>query len=240
MGDKTVGAGEDEEDLTGVMWNDKVWLSCFPLNANTALEYFSMSQFYDRSCNNELIKMQRLDPSLLQTMSGVEYALDANPSPGLFIIGKWRRGANNPSARERLATYYIADGNVYQAPTAHAVLSSRILQSIHHLRAAFEKTRDEALLRADGKYEWKTKPGIPADDVALSEKFAAENTPSMLEKRAIDGVLYEVLHKNRAIDAARQAEAANSAQKNENLEAESQGAVPNGKMHTEQAEGATL
>ena len=41
------------------------------------MAYFSESSnlFYDRTCNNEVIKMQRLNPDQLQNMIGVEYVL---------------------------------------------------------------------------------------------------------------------------------------------------------------------
>ena len=41
------------------------------------MAYFGESSnlFYDRTCNNEVIKMQRLSPEHLQNMIGVEYVL---------------------------------------------------------------------------------------------------------------------------------------------------------------------
>ena len=41
------------------------------------MAYFGESSnlFYDRTCNNEVIKMQRLSPEHLQNMVGVEYVL---------------------------------------------------------------------------------------------------------------------------------------------------------------------
>lgn len=46
------------EDLTGTVWRDDQWLRAFPLTFPSALDYFSLSPFYDRNCNNELAKQQ--------------------------------------------------------------------------------------------------------------------------------------------------------------------------------------
>lgn len=39
---------KDEEEEVGVCFKDPNWLEAFPLNKDTALDYFSLSQFYDR------------------------------------------------------------------------------------------------------------------------------------------------------------------------------------------------
>ena len=56
-------AKSDDEDLSGVCWRDDQWLQFFPLTRLSALDYFALSPFYDRSCNNEQAKLQGLDPS---------------------------------------------------------------------------------------------------------------------------------------------------------------------------------
>lgn len=189
----------DTEDLTGVMWNDRVWTSYFPLNENTVMDYFSLSQFYDPRCNNELIKMQRLDTSLMQTMAGIEYKLHLPcPAPNLFIITKSRRSVNPPSL-EPLATYYIHEGNIYQSPSLHAILSSRILQSLHHMRNAFQTMQGAVTLSGQGKYVWDPPPlgEEPKTGEAMEHELM-----SVAERRAVDRMLYDVLEKNRKIAAA--------------------------------------
>ena len=59
-------AAEPSESQLGLSWHDSAWIPV--LNLGNVLEYFSQrtNPFYDRTCNNEVVKMQRLDPSTLQ------------------------------------------------------------------------------------------------------------------------------------------------------------------------------
>lgn len=59
-------ASEPSESQLGLSWHDSAWIPV--LNPGNVLEYFSQrtNPFYDRTCNNEVVKMQRLDPSTLQ------------------------------------------------------------------------------------------------------------------------------------------------------------------------------
>ena len=47
------------DDLGKTTWRDDQWLGFYPLNHFTALDYFSLSPFYDRSCNNEVAKAKK-------------------------------------------------------------------------------------------------------------------------------------------------------------------------------------
>jgi mediator of RNA polymerase II transcription subunit 6 len=48
------------DDLAHVCFRDVSWLQANggALGRDNALEYFAQSQFYDRTCNNEVLKMQ--------------------------------------------------------------------------------------------------------------------------------------------------------------------------------------
>lgn len=186
----------ENEDLTGVMWNDRVWTFYFPLNEDTALDYFSLSQFYDPRCNNEQIKMQRLDPELMKTMPGIEYELiKPSPAPNLFIIRKSRRSINPPKV-EPLASFYIHEANIYQAPSIHGIMSSRLLQSLFHFRNAFETMQNAVKLSAQGNYLWDPPP-VGEETQPTEEK----QLTSLAERKAVDRMLFDVLEKNRKIAA---------------------------------------
>ena len=45
-------------DLSNTSFKDVIWLQKFPLIKETILDYFALSPFYDRSCNNEVLRMQ--------------------------------------------------------------------------------------------------------------------------------------------------------------------------------------
>ena len=48
------------DELGKTRWRDDQWLGFYPLNLFTALDYFSLSPFYDRSCNNEVAKAKNV------------------------------------------------------------------------------------------------------------------------------------------------------------------------------------
>ena len=50
----------EPDDLTATLWRDDAALAARPLTCATALDYFSGSPFYDRGCNNELLRARGL------------------------------------------------------------------------------------------------------------------------------------------------------------------------------------
>lgn len=195
-----------EEDGTGMLWSDKPYLSYVPLAQENAMAYFAMSPFYDKSCNNELVHMQRLDEALMATMEGIEYSLLPPVCEHLYRVTKSRRTVAPKPSLTLLAVYYILNGNIYQAPTAHAVLSSRIVQSLHHLRRSFDTLQAHALpapapaSASSSACHWRPPPAAAA--AALRDDEDAETDAGTYERRAVDSILYDVLDKNRRIAAA--------------------------------------
>uniref|UniRef100_F6VLH4 Mediator of RNA polymerase II transcription subunit 6 n=1 Tax=Ciona intestinalis TaxID=7719 RepID=F6VLH4_CIOIN len=111
-----------------ISWNDPALLNPLP-NKEQILDYFSgrSNPFYDRTCNNETIKMQRLSLAHLENMVGVEYILLHEQEPILYVIRKQRR--HSPNQVTIIADYYVIAGTVYQAPDLASVCNSRLVSS---------------------------------------------------------------------------------------------------------------
>ncbi|DAZ97138.1 TPA: hypothetical protein N0F65_004752 [Lagenidium giganteum] len=152
-------------------FRDTVWLTSFPLNAQTVLHYFALSPFYDRSCNNERLKMQRLGLDQLKSMRGIEYELLPNVAKQLpqqlFLIRKQRRAGRTQV--KPLAMYYVLDGTVYQAPNIHAMLTSRLKKCSYRINKAFHGLAAGVRFSPTEGYAWdfssadKKEPVIPSE-----------------------------------------------------------------------------
>ncbi|OIR58627.1 MAG: Mediator of RNA polymerase II transcription subunit 6 [Amphiamblys sp. WSBS2006] len=125
--------------LLGVCFRDIDWLSSSPLTQDTALEYFSLSQFYDKTCNNEVLKMQSEKKlshgeitERLPKMLGVEYAVETK-TRSLFLVTKQERKQAEISPLE---IYYILDGTVYMSPSLCDLTLARVDSALHFLEKA--------------------------------------------------------------------------------------------------------
>uniref|UniRef100_A0A6B2G6T1 Mediator of RNA polymerase II transcription subunit 6 n=1 Tax=Myxobolus squamalis TaxID=59785 RepID=A0A6B2G6T1_MYXSQ len=120
---------DDPASSYSLSWRDE---ACLPnLNGNTVLNYFCQTSnpFYDRTCNNEIIKMQRLNISALVNMCGIEYELITNQEPALYVICKQKRV--NVNSAVPIAYYYILNGTVYQCPDALCFVRNKLVRLIH-------------------------------------------------------------------------------------------------------------
>lgn len=54
-----------QQQLLSLSWHDSVRIAA--LDRNNVMDYFSQrsNPFYDRTCNNEIVRMQRSDPAQL-------------------------------------------------------------------------------------------------------------------------------------------------------------------------------
>ncbi|XP_073410247.1 mediator of RNA polymerase II transcription subunit 6 isoform X1 [Dendrobates tinctorius] len=195
----TVGAGcplsyysGHNDNLLSISWVDSSWIPI--LNTGTVLDYFSerSNPFYDRTCNNEVVKMQRLTLDHLNQMVGVEYILLHAQEPILFIIRKQQR--QSPSQAIPLADYYIIAGVIYQAPDLGSVINSRALTAIHGIQSAFDEAMSYCRYHPSKGYWWHFKDQEERDKAKPKTK-KKEEASSFFQRQRVDALLLELRHK---------------------------------------------
>lgn len=127
-------------EMTSISFRDQLWLSAYPLDRNLVFDYFALSPFYDRTCNNEQLRMEAIHPldmTHLSKKTGMEYILHEAQEPHLFVIRKQKR--DGPEKVSAQAAYYVLDGSIYQAPHLYNVIGSRVVSSCHESRNQLSK-----------------------------------------------------------------------------------------------------
>lgn len=109
----------EEANLLHTCWHDPAWIPM--LNPHNVMDYFMerTNPFYDRTCNNEVLKMQRANPEQLGSMVGVEYCLLYVQEPILYVVRKQHRSSpshvvpsttttSSPASSTRLQTWPLS------------------------------------------------------------------------------------------------------------------------------------
>lgn len=127
----------EEESLC---FYDQNFLAQGQLTPENIIQYFSFSPFYDKSCLNEILKMQSQFANIdishkLTSLPGTYYILE-HSSTDLFVIAKKR---NTGQETATLRMYYCIYGYIYCAPTARAVSNSRTIDSLSYLNEALDR-----------------------------------------------------------------------------------------------------
>jgi len=146
-------AANSSDNQYSISFHDSAWIPI--LSSENVLDYFCQrtNQFYDRTCNNEVVKMQRLDPAQMQYMTGVEYALIHAQDPILYVIRKQMRFS--PTQLNHLGVYYILAGVVYQAPDIGSLINSRLLSVVQKLNTAFAEVQSYSRYSPAQGYSWE-------------------------------------------------------------------------------------
>ncbi|XP_055627409.1 mediator of RNA polymerase II transcription subunit 6 [Toxorhynchites rutilus septentrionalis] len=186
-----------QENPLWISWHDSNWIPI--LNPTNVMDYFSekSNPFYDRTCNNEIVRMQRQNLDLLNNMTGVEYILLHVQDPILYVIRKQHR--HSPSEATPLADYYIIAGTVYQAPDLGSVFNSRILSAVHHLQSAFEEASSYSRYHPSKGYSWdfsSNKAIAEKNKTAKNKETPVREEPSSLfQRQRVDMLLGDLLRK---------------------------------------------
>ncbi|XP_075152770.1 mediator complex subunit 6 isoform X2 [Haematobia irritans] len=185
-----------QENPLWVSWHDtQIMASLDPQNV---MDYFcrKSNPFYDRMCNNETIRMQRLGLENLNNMVGVEYILLHVHEPILYVIRKQHR--HNPQEATPLADYYIIGGTVYKAPDLGNVISSRILSTVTNLQSAFEEASSYSRYHPNKGYTWDFSSNKQLSDKAKAKKeptTAKDDSGTVFQMQRVDMLLAELLRK---------------------------------------------
>ncbi|CCH43948.1 Mediator of RNA polymerase II transcription subunit 6 [Wickerhamomyces ciferrii] len=143
----------DSTPLDELQWKSPEWIQAFGLRTDNVLEYFSQSPFFDRTSNNQVVKMQsQFNENIqlhslniefeLKKMKGIEFVILHRREPDFWIIRKQYR--TGPEQVESLSDYYIIGANVYMAPTVKDVVSTRLLSSALSLKNSLDKLQSLA------------------------------------------------------------------------------------------------
>lgn len=140
-------------DQLRISWHDSTRIP--HLHPGNILDYFCQKSnpFYDKLCNNEIAKMQKLSPEQMTMMTGKEYVLLHVQDPILYVIRKQDR--IGPEAVTPLVDYYILAGVVYQAPDLNSIIQSRVLNSALNLKSALEEFQEISSFNPSTGYSWK-------------------------------------------------------------------------------------
>ena len=97
--------------MSNEFFRDGQWLDAHGglVEPHTAEEYFSGSQWYDRTCLNEQWKIQGVQPTdeVRSRSAGIEYRMVHLQPPVLYVLRKERREGGQDA--RALGSYYIAD-----------------------------------------------------------------------------------------------------------------------------------
>ncbi|XP_044517994.1 mediator of RNA polymerase II transcription subunit 6 isoform X1 [Gracilinanus agilis] len=195
-----MAAVDIRDNLLGISWVDSSWIPI--LNSGSVLDYFSerSNPFYDRTCNNEVVKMQRLTLEHLNQMVGVEYILLHAQEPILFIIRKQQRQSSTQVIP--LADYYIIAGVIYQAPDLGSVINSRVvsvfsfvrLTAVHGIQSAFDEAMSYCRYHPSKGYWWHFKDQEEQDKAKPKAK-RKEEPSSIFQRQRVDALLLDLRQK---------------------------------------------
>lgn len=183
---------ESKGHTLGLSWRDSAWIPV--LSPANVLDYFSerSNPFYDRQCNNEIIKMQGLRHDQLANMTGIEYVLLHVQEPILYIVRKQYR--HSPQHAIPQTDYYIIAGVVHQAPDLCTVINSRLLNTVHHLETAFEEAQSFSRYHPSKGYWWDFNQQEDHEKQDKKEK-KKEEPGSFFQRQRVDLLLGELAKK---------------------------------------------
>lgn len=174
-------------ELDEVQWRSPEWIQAYGLNKNNVLDYFALSPFYDRSSNNQVLKMQsnfneqmRMNgielTKELKKLTGIEYQVVISREPDLWVIFKQNR--KSPTDTDVLAVYFVTGENIFQSPSIYNVLASRILATSKFLEEALQ-IAEQLPEFSSGGYEYRQNEVAQETSVVINEEAKEDQVQSV-------------------------------------------------------------
>lgn len=185
---------ESKLDLESISWRFEGFLQAAQLNRLTVMDYFRLSPFFDRQCNNELLRLQDRPQSELRKMRGVEYELDTSVAPGddrYFLIRKQYR--EDEHRVRNLALFYIVGvdppagavgaslrGTIFPLPDMQSVFACNLRTAIYYVHSALKDLG--STFQAVGEAATARVTAGPADTSAATATAAAASLSNLQAK----------------------------------------------------------
>lgn len=174
------------EPLDEIQWKSPEWIQQFGLHTGNVLDYFAESPFYDRTSNNQVLRMQfqfqqippnvhpqRYLQSKLTEMVGIEFVVAYVKEPDFWIIRKQRRLDPNSTLTEQ--DYYIIGANVYQSPKIYDILLARMLATTLSVKKSIDLLNKMSTFSiSDGGHTY------PTEDVPTSSTGGTQSSSKPL------------------------------------------------------------
>jgi len=153
---------------------DQNFISTYGLSSSNIVDYFSSSQFYNRQCVNEILKMQSQFANIdisdkLTSTIGFYYILE-HQADNLFVIAKKEFDGYTTIV---LKVYYCMFGYIYCAPTLKSISDARTIDCLSHLNDALDKYEQKK------KFSWLR--GLEFKDKREDNEKNKEDTKLMFE-----------------------------------------------------------
>lgn len=194
--------------LDEIQWKSPEWIQQFGLHTGNVLDYFTELPFFDRTSNNQVLKMQfQFQPvpnynlqNKLSEMVGVEFIIAFIKEPNFWIIRKQQR--INPSTVIPKQDYYIIGANIYQSPRIHDILSSRLLASVLSMKNSIDLLNEISNYNImDGGHQYNksssiTNTNTPTSVTTTSETPVTTNNLEEISSNTFDNLLKSVVNSN--------------------------------------------
>lgn len=131
------------KDQTNICFFDEAYLSQNPLTKSNVMNYFMLSDFYDKKSVNQQCIDKEIDFQKNRTKKvGTEFVLESvSRDNDLFVIAKYYRQKESTTL---LGYYYIFKGKIFQSPDLYTVVTSNIQSAASNILNIINEINDDS------------------------------------------------------------------------------------------------